>query len=665
MNEGSWEVYTQVLSRENLKLTYSDKAKTAYFNLDSREVVVPTFEYMNDEVTQLLISHEVGHASYSTYTKDEFNNYSSRYGDLFNVIEDAHIENRLKKNFGGLSAIFKEGYKTLHKENFFELEDNLSAYSLTSRLNLFYKIGHIVDVPFDGKENEFAVAMKRIFTKEDCIQLCEDVILYLNTKEEEKQQNNEDDNFDVSSEEENGFSQMFDGEDTSLDEETSYNVKVSSNNSLSNEVKKELIDEVSSILDKNISEYGERMLEDNYSFKTSSRNTLSISSKECFKNCYDVTMDYHNLKQRTFYTSKACRTLEKQIKELAKSADVVFHQKKKAEELKNTKNVQNGRLNRRSLSKYLISDNIFQKTKVLKEGKNHGVVILVDYSSSMIKVIKDTLIQACVLGEFCKMNDIPFSIVAFGITCHRKRDKMTAILGHNDAFNIGCIMSLMKDIQNYRMGYTPTVEALGVATHIVDAYHKAGVQKSSVFLITDGFYSSIRIKDGVETSFDTSQPFVIIDNVLYDINKTIPSKTRIHNNWIIELFFLNLKMRYNTFISVSFICPYETVLKCLHPDTLHIFKKKTSIVRGYNSRENENYLYLWKHSLYFEDIAKVKAELKNGILSYEFKKNPFLDLFQLFDYTSINESEENILVKSGNYNKRLKTLVNEFIERFA
>jgi hypothetical protein len=357
--------------------------------------------------------------------------------------------------------------------------------------------------------------------------------------------------------------------------------------------------------------------------------------------------------------------MERQVKELAKSADVVFHQKKKAEELKNTKNFQTGRLNRRSLSKYLISDNIFQRTKVLKEGKNHGVIILVDYSSSMLKMIKDTLIQACILGEFCRMNDIPFSIVAFGITCHRKRNMMTAVLGHNDAFDIGCILSLMKDTQTYRMGYTPTVEALGVATHIVDAYHKAGVQKSSVFLITDGFYSGIRIKNGTETSFDTSQPSIVIDNTLYNINRIIPDNVRIHNNWIIELFFLNLKMRYNTFISVSFISPYESVLHCLHPDTLFLFNKTSNKPSGYRSRENENYLYLWKHSPYFEEIAKVKDELKNGVLSYNFKKNPFLDLFQLFDYTAINESEENILVKNGNYHKRLKTLVNEFIERFA
>jgi hypothetical protein len=158
MNERSWEIYTQILSKENLKLTYSNKATTAYFNLETREVVVPTFDYMTEEVTQLLISHEVGHAYFSDYSKEYFNKYTSLYGGLFNVVEDAHIENRMKKTFGGLSSIFKEGYKILHKEDFFELSEELSEYNLTSRLNLFYKLGHIIDVPFDGVENEFAVA---------------------------------------------------------------------------------------------------------------------------------------------------------------------------------------------------------------------------------------------------------------------------------------------------------------------------------------------------------------------------------------------------------------------------------------------------------------------------------------------------------------------------
>ena len=660
MNERSWEIYTQILSKENLKLTYSNKATTAYFNLKTREVVVPTFDYMTEEVTQLLISHEVGHAYFSDYSKEEFNKYTSLYGGLFNVVEDAHIENRMKKSFGGLSSIFKEGYKILYKEDFFELSEDLSNYNLTSRLNLFYKLGHILDVPFDGVENEFAVALKSVSSKEDVISLCERIKEYIEEQSEEEK-NEEKQYSEQESSEEYGkeeSSQSEGEEGTSTDEQSS-----------------ELNDEISSIFEKNLSKYGEDFLSQKPQ-KSNSERLERFFSKEAFQNCYNVTNDYVYLKQKTFYTSKACATLTKHICELAKSADTVFQQKKKAEKLKSSKNVRVGKLNRRKLAKYLISDNLFQKTKILKEGKNHGVVILVDYSSSMSSVIKDTLIQACVLGEFCRMNDIPFSIVAFGITCHNDTTKLTALLGHNDAFDIGCVMSLMKNTSDYRMGFTPTIEALGVATYIIDAYHRAGVEKTSLFLITDGFYTPLRVQAGIQRNFDNTQSSVVIDNVLYSIDKEIPKNKRIHNNWIVEMFFLNLKKRYNTFISCSYIADFNKVKYCLRTETLKSFgyeeelrrHKKfdiyTNQIRNVELLECENYLYLWKHSYYFDE-KKVDAKMKNGVITYEFKKNPFLDLFQLFDYSSIEESNDNFLSKTGNYHKRLKILVNCFIERFA
>lgn len=671
MNERSWEVYTQVLSKENLKLTYSNYAKTAYFNLETREVVIPTFDYMSDEVTQLLISHEVGHALHSNYSTKDFNLYTERYGGLFNVVEDAHIENNLKKSFGGLSSIFKEGYKVLHKENFFELEEDLSKYNLTTRLNLFYKLGHILDVPFDGEENGFAVELRRVSTKEDVISLCERILNFISKEDEENKDTSEDDvsNFNTSSCEtedadEDISSNLVEQECPSNERKERKEDNTITFSSDESEEMEELKDEVSSIFEKNILEYGDKMLDEkkNTFF---SREILSFSSKECFKNCYNLTNDYSSIKQRTFYTSKACRTLTKQVKELAKSADVVFQQKKKAEELKTTKNVIVGRLDRTKLSKHTICDNIFKKSKIHKEGKNHGVVILVDYSSSMRSVIKDTLIQACVLGEFCRMNDIPFSIVAFGIVAPRRANTMlTALLGHSESFDIGCILALMKDV-SYRMAYTPTAEALGVATHIVDAFHKAGVEKSSVFLITDGFYTNSYIKKGMIETFNTKSPHLSIDNVFYSIENIIPYERRVHNDWIIELLLLNLKKRYNSFVSVSYISNYQSVVDSLHVETLINFGLLDETTRRIYDRMYENYLYLWKHKNYFDVSTKKPIIMKNGVLSFSFKENPFLDLFQLFDYNSINESEENILVKDGYYNKRLKILVNEFIERFA
>ena len=78
----------------------------------------------------------------------------------------------------------------------------------------------------------------------------------------------------------------------------------------------------------------------------------------------------------------------------------------------------------------------------------------------------------------------------------------------------------------------------------------------------------------------------------------------------------------------------------------------------------DNFLYLWKHAYYFDEGTKIPRKLKDGILSYSFKNNPFIDQYQFFDKVSISYEDE-ILTKSLVRIKRLKIFVNGFIERFA
>jgi hypothetical protein len=59
--------------------------------------------------------------------------------------------------------------------------------------------------------------------------------------------------------------------------------------------------------------------------------------------------------------------------------------------------------------------------------------------------------------------------------------------------------------------------------------------------------------------------------------------------------------------------------------------------------------------------------MTDGILSYSFKNNPFVDQFQFFDESSLDFEDENEipLTKTLKRFKRLKVFVNAFIERFA
>ena len=657
MKQKTWELYSQILSQEGIHLEYSEYANTAYFNLDTRIVTIPTFNYMTDDVTQLLVSHEVGHARYSTYTTSEYDEYTSKYKDLFNVVEDSHIENRIKDEFKGLKSIFNEGYKTLYKEGFFELDEvSLETLSLTSRLNLYAKIGHIIDIPFNGKENTFAVKLKGVRSKKDVISLCEEILEFIENNEKEK-------NSSTDNNEEN-FSQS-DGIPNENQEPISSNI-----------VDKELTDDISSSFNEKVKEYGIEQKNSSQNVVSGKyKNILHLKTKEVFQNAIDFTKYYDRIKNSSFPKSSICKRMIKEIKNLARSADIVFQQKKKAEELKNTSNVQIGRLNMKKLSKYKITDNIFKKVKLTKEGKNHGVVVLIDYSSSMTsKILHDAIIQACIVGEFCKMNDIPFVLIAFGIHKYESiaynnisyEEKSIAILGHNDSFDLASILYLISCKESigvdFRQADTPTVDGLLTATYIIDGFKKCGVDKTSLYLVTDGFHTNNRFRDGKYIQFSPICDTLTIDNVLYTLNQYIPNPLRYHNNWIIELMCLNLKLRYNTYISINFIGDYHHMLDRVSTTVYNkLFNANDAV--SYTNTDYDNYLYLWKHSYYFENASKLPKNLKDGIVSYNFSNNPFIDQYQFFDKNDIANNDN--IFQSLLYIKRLKLFVNGFIERFA
>lgn len=665
MKQKTWELYSQILSQEGIRLEYSDFAETASFNLDTRIVTIPTFEYMTDDVTQLFVSHEVGHAKYSTYKYPEYQEYAKKYKDLFNVVEDAHIENKIKSDFHGLKSIFREGYKTLHKENFFGLEDvALDSLSLTSRLNLYAKIGHIVDVPFEGRENEFAVRLKGVSSKKEVVQLCEDILNFIEEEYKKEQEEN------VSS-----------SDETSTND-NSHTCEETKNENTGNDdfsVEDELTDTVSTFFEQRKKEYGklERISSKNV-VSGKNNNVLHLKTREVFQNAIDYTFFYDLVHKTSFPESRQCKTLIKEVKNLSKSADTVFQQKKKADELKNTSNVQVGRLNMKKLSKYKITDNIFRKTKVLKEGKNHGLVILVDFSSSMERdVLRDAIVQACIVGEFCRMNDIPFAIIAFGIhkidysnDGNMYEDKSVAVLGYNHSFDLAAILYLIYRKESlgmieFRQADTPTVDGLLTATYIVDGFKRCGVDKTSLYLVTDGIHTNSRFNGEKFVRFSTHCNTITVDNVLHTTTSYIPKTLEYHDNWIIELLCRNLKLRYDTYISINFIGDYHVMLDRV---SRSVYNKVYGLESKPNYRlsnvEYDNYLYLWKHAYYFEEGEKIPRFLKDGILSYTFANNPFIDQYQFFDKVSI-QNDDDFLSKSLIRIKRLKIFVNGFIERFA
>ena len=90
-----------------------------------------------------------------------------------------------------------------------------------------------------------------------------------------------------------------------------------------------------------------------------------------------------------------------------------FQMKQAADLDKRTSVAKSGVLDTINMINYRWSEDIFVKNEVHAEGKNHGIVMYLDWSGSMYNIIKDTIEQLLILTEFCQKVNIPFDVYAF------------------------------------------------------------------------------------------------------------------------------------------------------------------------------------------------------------------------------------------------------------
>ena len=90
-----------------------------------------------------------------------------------------------------------------------------------------------------------------------------------------------------------------------------------------------------------------------------------------------------------------------------------FEMRKSADEFKRTKVAKTGILNPNKLHAYKFSEDLFLRSNVVSEGKNHGFVMFIDWSGSMGENMSDTIDQLMLLAMFCKKVNVPFDVFAF------------------------------------------------------------------------------------------------------------------------------------------------------------------------------------------------------------------------------------------------------------
>jgi hypothetical protein len=90
-----------------------------------------------------------------------------------------------------------------------------------------------------------------------------------------------------------------------------------------------------------------------------------------------------------------------------------FNVRKSADESQRTSTAETGRINPNKLHHYKYDDNIFLRGQVVREGKNHGFVMIIDGSGSMDSIIGSVVEKTVELATFCRQVNVPFEVMIF------------------------------------------------------------------------------------------------------------------------------------------------------------------------------------------------------------------------------------------------------------
>jgi hypothetical protein len=428
----------RLLATEDLVVEHKH-VPTACFNVDTRVLTLPMWEKASNAVYDMLVGHEVGHA---LYTPNE--DWSKKFTipqQFVNVTEDARIEKMMKRRYAGLNKSFFAGYKELHEDDFFQIkDDDLSTYNLADRANLWFKIGGFTQIPIErGEEMEIINMIADAETFDDAIAAA--VKLYEYCKKSLKEETKIDAFDDVQSapggtdnapqeysnpSAEDDLETSGEGGQASSDgqseDKSDKPTETSSNlggESAEPEVKTadNLEEAIRDLVSKN--EYENVYLE----LPKLNLDTIISPNDEIHKEINDwwdksaeklSEMDYPNPKEYLFGKvdkefREFKRSAQKEVNYLVKE----FECKKAADSYARATTARTGVLDCSKLHSYKYNEDLFKKVTTLANGKNHGLVFVLDWSGSMSGVMLDTLKQLYNLMWFCKKVAIPFEVYAF------------------------------------------------------------------------------------------------------------------------------------------------------------------------------------------------------------------------------------------------------------
>ena len=402
--------------------------ETACFNVHTRVLTLPMWERASGQVYDMLVGHEVGHALY-TPDNDWFRSRNIP-PQFVNVVEDVRIEKLMKRRYLGISKTFYRGYQELAEQDFFQIADeNLNTMNLADKANLHFKIGNFVDIDFTSEESVLIEKIANTETFDDVLNVAEELYNFCKKQQEMKTKT---DDLQVQGGQEGGEDQpeVSNDQDPGIEQPT-------------NDAPQEESDEFGSEEPEEGESYGGTDNDDEP--EVSTMDSLEEALKELARNDgmenvyieipkidlkriivgnsevhsrfgeWDEWLEEHQVVEEDIFGSvdkeflKFKKSAQKEVNYLVKE----FECKKAADSYARATTARTGVLDCSKLHTYKYNEDLFKKVTTLADGKNHGLVFVLDWSGSMVDVMLDTMKQLFNLMWFCKKVSIPFEVYAF------------------------------------------------------------------------------------------------------------------------------------------------------------------------------------------------------------------------------------------------------------
>ncbi len=441
----------KLLATENITVQQNN-VKTASFDVVNRILTLPIFKTDSKDVTDMLVAHECAHALFTPtdgwkkVEDDELRSY-------VNVLEDCRIDKKIQNKYPGVVNNYLNGFEILNRQNFFGLKDKDYDLDLMliDKINIFYKSSKKLQFNFSTLDKVWLKKVDAMKTFKDVVSLAK-LLLEWQKKEVKKLKKLPDfddhilvENYDLNDSQKDSLDSKDiddkdkDGEDSNEKGKDKQESKEGKEESESDQDKPAVSDKsakdedgsaggavgsggdgkLTSITNNWFEGHKEKLLDQSKSYYYrsipepildkvihSNENFLK-DMKKSFRNDVATARNYlpYLNKEYKKFTNDSKKTIMYLVKE--------FEMKKAATAYKRSSTHKTGTIDPLKLHSYKFNEDIFKRLTVSPDAKNHGMMMLLDWSGSMSDTIFKTVQQTIQLVYFCQKTNIPFELYFF------------------------------------------------------------------------------------------------------------------------------------------------------------------------------------------------------------------------------------------------------------